>query len=308
MGREPCAPAALAQVPCSTGACGHMGGDYTCRRVPSEGAYELGGWMRDYKDSVVWVTGASSGIGEALAYELSARGARLVLSARRAGKLEAVRARCDNPLTHMVLPFDITEQETLPTQVAHVMRERGRIDMLINNAGISQRSLARETLLSVDRRLFETDYFGPVGLLKAVLPHMLERRSGHLVAISSVAGLVATPYRSSYSAAKAALHAFHDSLRAELHDSGIKVSVVCPGFVATDIANAALVGDGTASAGRFEVADDAMSAAQFAQRAVAALAREEELIVVAGKERLIWWLARLSPRAAGIALRHVKVV
>jgi dehydrogenase/reductase SDR family member 7B len=264
--------------------------------------------MRDYRESVVWITGASSGIGEALAYELAERGARLVLSARRAGKLEAVRARCANPLSHMVLPFDLTDHAALATRVARVLAERGRVDMLINNAGVSQRALAQETLLSVDRQIFETDYFAPVALVKAVLPSMIARRAGHLVAVSSVAGLVATPYRSSYSAAKAALHAFHDALRVETHEAGLKVSVLCPGFVATNIANAALVGDGSASAGRHEVPSSAMTAQLFARKAAAALAREEELIVLAGKEQLIWWLARLSPRAAGIALRHVKVV
>lgn len=264
--------------------------------------------MREFTDRVVWITGASSGIGEALAYELAARGAKLVLSARRQGKLEVVRSRCARPELHLVLPLDLTEPESFSKQLEQILAQRGRVDMLINNAGVSQRALALETLPSVDRKIFETDYFGPVALIKAVLPHMLERREGHLVAISSVAGLVATPYRSSYSAAKAALTAFHDSLRAEVHERGIAVSVLCPGFVATNLADVALVGDGSESAGRHPLPDYAMAPETFARKAADALCREQELAVLAGRERLLWWLKRLSPKAAGLAMRRVKVV
>jgi len=264
--------------------------------------------MKEFAGKVVWITGASSGIGEALAYELARQGARLVLSARRQDALEAVRARCERADEHRVLPFDITYIDNHPALVAEVLAQHGSIDMLINNAGVSQRSLVQDTALSVDRQIFETDYFAPVALLKAVLPHMLARKSGHLVAISSIAGLVATPYRSSYSAAKAAILAFHDALRAETRAAGLKVSVICPGFVATAIADAALVGDGSASAGRHPLPKSAMSAEAFAQKAVLGLCAEQELIVVAGRERMLWWLSRVSPRATALALSRVKVV
>lgn len=137
---------------------------------------------------------------------------------------------------------------------------------------------------------------------------MLTRGKGQLAVISSVAGLVATPMRSSYSAAKAAVIAFHDSLRVELHNTGIHVSVLCPGFVATQVAESALTGDGTPSGDRFSQPKDSMSPETFAKKAIAALAREEDLAVIGGRERLLWWIARTSPWAAGQLLRRVKVV
>ncbi len=262
--------------------------------------------MKDFAGKVVWITGASSGIGEALAYELAGEGAQLVLSARRSERLEAVRSRCAHPEDHRVLAFDMADIASHPAQVARVIAELGRIDVLINNAGVSQRSLVKETALDVDRRLFEVDYFGPVSLIKLVLPHMLAQRSGTIAAVSSVAGLVATPYRSSYAAAKAALLAFHDALRAETHDAGVRVSVICPGFVETDIARSALVGDGSASAGRHTVPKGALTADACARAAVAGLRRGDPLIVVAGKEKALWWLSRLSPSLAAQAIRYVK--
>jgi short-subunit dehydrogenase len=264
--------------------------------------------MEDFAGKVVWVTGASSGIGEALAYELAKQGAHLVLSARRQDRLEAVRSRCAHPEDHRVLPFDMTDIAAHEALVARVLKEFGRIDVLINNAGVSQRALVKDTKLAVDRQLFELDYFAPVSLIKAVLPHMLANRSGSIVAVSSVAGLVSTPYRSSYAAAKSALIAFHDALRAETFEAGLQVSVICPGFVATDIADSALVGDGSASAGRHSVPKGALTPEACAARAVAGLRAGAPLIVVAGKERAIWYLARLSPRLAAQAVRRVKVI
>ncbi|HEY6881613.1 MAG TPA: SDR family oxidoreductase [Polyangiales bacterium] len=264
--------------------------------------------MKDFQGKVVWITGASSGIGEALAYELAKAGARLLLSARRRDRLDAVRARCTDAPLHRVLPFDITDVDSHAAYVARALDELGHVDMLINNAGVSQRALVKETALSVDRRLFEVDYFGPVSLIKSVLPHMLARGQGAIVAVSSVAGLVSTPYRSSYAGAKAALIAFHDALRAETFASGIEVSVICPGFVATEIAQAALVGDGSASAGRHAIREGALSAAECARRAVVGLRRGEPLIVVAGREKALWWLARVSPGLAAKVVRRVSVI
>jgi len=198
-----------------------------------------------FRHRVVWITGASSGIGEALAYEFAKQGARLVLSARRQDVLENVRLRCQSPEKHLVLAFDITNISQFKQLVAQVEQDFGAIDMLINNAGVSQRSLAKETLLSVDRQLMEVDYFAPVALTKEVLPYMLARKKGRLVAVSSIAGLVATPMRSTYAAAKHAIRAFYDALRAEIYKDGIYVSVIYPGFVNTQLSYAALTGDGS---------------------------------------------------------------
>lgn len=264
--------------------------------------------MQSFLGKTVWLTGASSGIGEALAYELASRGARLVLSARRLPRLQAVQARCERPERHLVLAFDMTHGPALGVQVERVRAHAGNIDMLINNAGVSQRSLVEDTDLGVDRSLFETDYFGPVSLVKHVLPHMLTRGEGHVVAVASLAGLVATPYRSSYSAAKAALIAFHDALRAETAKRGIVVTVLCPGFVKTEIAESALTGNGSQSAGKHPQQAGVMSAALFARRAVDALEREQSLAVIGGRESLVWWLARLSPKLANLAVARARVV
>lgn len=186
-----------------------------------------------FQNQVIWITGASSGIGEALAYALAAEGAKLVLSARRHEMLEKVRLACTEPDRHLVLPLDMTDIGTFGPSMQYVLDRLGRIDMLINNAGVSQRSLVRETSLAVDRALMETDFFGPVALVKTVLPYMLSRRQGRIVAVSSIAGLIATPMRSTYAAAKSALKSFHDALRAEVHDSGVGVTVIYPGFIRT---------------------------------------------------------------------------
>jgi len=263
--------------------------------------------MQDYRDKVVWITGASSGIGEGLAYEFARQGARLVLSARRADVLETVRQQCVSADQHLVLPMDMADTDSMAGKVEAVLTQCGRIDVLVNNAGVSQRSLVKDTALAVDRRIMEVDFFGPVALTKAVLPHMLARGSGQLAVVSSVVGLVATPYRSAYAAAKHAIAGFYDALRAEVHDSGVRVSVLYPGFVRSNVSLSALTGTGETHDLLDEKLATAMSAEEFARKAVAALAQEEERIIIAGKEKLVVWLGRLSPGLLSRVIRKVKV-
>lgn len=264
--------------------------------------------MKDFQNKVIWITGASSGIGEAMAYELARRGAVLILSARRADVLAAVKARCERPGEHLVLPMDMTDQSRFREQTAVVLSAYGHIDMLVNNAGVSQRALVKDTSIEVDRQIMELDFFGPIALTKVVLPHMLARGSGHLVAVSSVVGLVATPYRSAYASAKHAIIGFHDALRAEVHAAGLKVSVLCPGFVRTNVSLSALTSDGTPHGKIDAQQDQAMSAEVFARKAVDGLARGKGRIVIAGKERLAVYLGRLSPALLERLVRRVSVV
>jgi short-subunit dehydrogenase len=262
-----------------------------------------------FRHRVVWITGASSGIGEALAYEFAKQGARLVLSARRQDVLENVQLRCQSPEKHLVLPFDITNISQFKQLVAQVEQDFGAIDILINNAGVSQRSLAKETLLSVDRQLMEVDYFAPVALTKEVLPYMLARKKGRLVAVSSIAGLVATPMRSTYAAAKHAIKAFYDALRAEVYKDGVYVSVIYPGFVNTQLSYAALTGDGSPQNKLDDVQKEGMSAEEFAHQAVNALRQGEEHIIIGGlKEKLAVYVDRASPSLLHWLMRQVKVV
>ncbi len=198
--------------------------------------------MSIIKNRVVWVTGASAGIGEALVYQLAAAGAVLVISARRVEALERVRAYAEKRYQArvMVLPLDLEQPDTFAEKTAAIVERFGGIDILVHNGGITQRALAADTDLAVDRRLMEVNYFGAVALTKAVLPHMLAVRRGHIVATSSLMGKIGAPRRSAYAAAKHALHGFFDSLRLEHWRVPIYVTLVCPGYVRTEVSVNAL--------------------------------------------------------------------
>jgi len=163
------------------------------------------------KDKIIWITGASSGIGAALAKQYSELGTQLILSARNMDGLESVRRSCLYPDSIKILELDLANTADLSNKVAVAIGLFGRIDILINNAGISQRSLVTDTLLEVDRRIFEVNYFGTIALTKALIPHFKENKNGQFAVISSVVGKIGTPLRSSYSASKHALHGFYDS-------------------------------------------------------------------------------------------------
>lgn len=233
-----------------------------------------------FDPKTVWITGASSGIGEALAVRLSKTGCRLVLSARRTDELERVKARCTHPDRVFLLPLDVTRFDELPDAAHKAVAFTGRVDVLINNAGVSQRSLVKDTLPEVDRRIMDINFLGTVGVTKALLPHFLQNGSGHYVTVSSVTGKYGTPFRSAYAASKHALHGFFDSLRAELEPAGIKVTLICPGFVKTPITFAALTGDGTplnmADTGNANGIDPDVFAEKML-RAVAAQKREKAI-------------------------------
>jgi NADP-dependent 3-hydroxy acid dehydrogenase YdfG len=200
--------------------------------------------MGRYQDKVVWVTGASSGFGLELAKAFAREGATLVLSARREKNLrELERQLGQKPV--LVVPLDITDEASVITAVEKVLKKYERIDVLCNNAGLSQRSLAQETELKVYRQLMDTNFFGAVALTQALLPTFLKQRAGHIVVTSSVVGKFGAPLRSGYAAAKHALHGYFDSLRLELAAYHIKVTLVVLGSVNTEISRVALKGDGS---------------------------------------------------------------
>ena len=182
-------------------------------------------------DQVIWITGASSGIGEAVASEYARYGAKLVLSARRREELERVRAGLVNADEHLVLPLDLTDQDAMAPATETVLRHFGRLDQVVHNGGISQRSLVRDTDMAVDRRIMEVNYFGAVALTKAVLPAFIRQGGGRFVVVTSLVGELPTPKRSAYSASKHALHGFFEALRAEEFDNGVRVTLVNPGMV-----------------------------------------------------------------------------
>src|ERR1051326_2205262 len=194
--------------------------------------------MSFFSDKVVWITGASSGLGEALAKELAAEKAKLVLSARRDAELQRVKKDCakfipeENILT---LPLDVGQLSNADIETQKVIRNFGRIDILVNNAGIAQRSFAGDTPVDVERKIMEVNYFGTIILTKSVLQQMRKQKSGHVVSISSVMGKLGFPGRSSYAAAKHALHGYFESMRIEEQFNNIKVHIICPGYIKTNV-------------------------------------------------------------------------
>ena len=259
-------------------------------------------------NKVIWITGASGGIGEALARELAAGGARLVLSARRQSELERVRASLANSTQHLLLSLDITDNTAVANAIVTIQQQIGGLDWLINNAGISQRALITDTTIETERKLFEVDYFAQINLTRQALPLLLADGGGKVVFISSVAGLVGTQYRGSYSAAKAALHLWANSLRAEMFNKGLSVATIFPGFVKTDVSLNALTGDGSALGSMDDAQANAMSAEAFAEKAVKTLLKDKNYIVIGGlKERLGALVSRLSPELLYKMVRKSKV-
>lgn len=254
----------------------------------------------------VWITGASSGIGEASARAFAREGAKVVLSARRREELERV-AKSLGSTEVRVEPLDQGQLETIDAVAARVLDATGGIDVMMHNAGISQRSRAIDTKLSVDERIMRVNYLGPVALTKALLPSMVRRRAGHFVVVSSLVGVFGTPLRSSYSASKHALHGFFDSLRAEHHEDGLRVTIVCPGFVRTEVSRNALTGDGSPHATMDEAIDRGISAEECAEGVLDATAREREEALVGGRERLAVYLKRFAPPVFSRLIRRAKV-
>ena len=248
------------------------------------------------ENKTVWITGASSGIGEALAYAMSERGARLLLSSRNEALLEEVRGRCTDPARHAVLPLDLADAASLPAMARQALEQMGDIDILVHSGGISQRSLVKETSFDVDRRIMDVNYMGTVALTKAILPSMLARGSGHFVPISSVVGKFGTPLRSAYAASKHALHGFFDSLRAELADEGIQVTLICPGFVRTNVANNALTGDASPLGVTEGAAAGGMDARDCADQIIKAMEAGRHEAYIGGREVLGVYAKRFFPR------------
>lgn len=194
------------------------------------------------EDKVVWVTGASSGIGAAIAREYHGQGASVILSARRKEKLDDLASELGERVA--VLPMDVTKIDEIETIQSKAAACFGPIDILINNAGISQRGTAIETDIEVTRKIIEVNFIGNVAVSKSVLPSMIKRKKGTIVVISSLVGKLGTPFRSTYSASKHALHGYYDALRAEVSADNIQITLVCPGYIKTDISLHALHGDG----------------------------------------------------------------
>ncbi len=265
--------------------------------------------MKSLKGKTVWITGASSGIGEALVVAFAKQGCNIVLSARREAELKRVQALAGlNDENALCLPLDLECYENFDSLFKQVLQKFGRLDVLVNNAGISQRSLVVETALEVDKRLIEVNYIGTVALTKVVLPHFIQSKSGLIIIVTSAVGKIPSPWRSSYAAAKHALHGFFDSLRAECHADGLRVLLVCPGFVATNVSLNALTGSGKQLGKMDEATANGISAQFCAQKIIEAVRAGKEEVVIGGvKEKFAVWLKRHFPTLFSKLIRSMKV-
>lgn len=268
--------------------------------------------MKTVAHKVIWITGASSGIGEALAYELARRGAKLILSARRKEELDRVKGNCvaEAQANIRVLPLDLAASQTLKLITEAAIQLFGNIDVLINNGGISQRSFVRDTILEADRKIMEVNFFGTIAITKYLLPHFLEKKSGHIVTVSSVTGIFGTPYRSTYAASKHALHGFFDSLRAELWKDvkdAITITMVCPGFIHTPITLSAVTGDGSPLGKMDEAQFKGKSAAWCAAKIIKAIELQKQEVYIGGKETLGVYFKRWFPTLFAKYIRKAAV-
>ena len=257
-----------------------------------------------FRNKVVWITGASSGIGEALAYAFAAEGAQLVLSARREQELNRVAKACGNAY---VLPFDMLSVSEHADRVQDVMNTYGRIDYLVLNAGVSQRSFVKDTTFDVYRRLFEVNFFSIVSLTQAVLPVFTAQKSGVFVPIASVAGRISTPRRAAYGATKHALIGFFDSVRAEVFNDGIRVTTILPGYIKTNISLHAMNEKGEAygkmDPNQAKGLDPNFTAQKILQ---AVLAGKNEFFVGGFLEGFGLFMKRFFPSIVPFMLRKIK--
>lgn len=258
--------------------------------------------MTDLVGKTVWITGASSGIGEAMALLASKRGAKVILTARREAELQRVKNLCAHPSLSAVLPLDLLKLGDPADALQQAERFFGPIDVLVNNAGISQRGTVLDTSMDVYRQIFELDFFSTVALTKAVLPGMVKRGGGHVVVVSSVVGYISSPLRSGYAAAKHALHGFYEAAQAELWRQNVQFTLACPGYVKTNVSLNAITGSG-GTHGKMDAGQEkGISAETCAEAIWRAVERNQDEVLV-GKESLVVYLKRFLP---GLYARIIK--
>ncbi|MFO7673130.1 MAG: SDR family oxidoreductase [Lutibacter sp.] len=262
----------------------------------------------NFDHKIIWITGASSGIGKSLALTLSKQQTKLILSSRNEKELNAVKNACEHPENVQVLTLDLENYMSLAGKVDEALKLFGGVDVLFNNGGVSQRSLTKDTTIEVDKRLMDVNYLGTVALTKALLPHFIEKNSGHFVVITSIVGKIGTPLRSSYAASKHALHGFFDSLRAEVYQNNIKVTLACPGFVQTNVSLNALTADGTPQNKMDSATKNGLTPEMFAEKLLKAVRQEKEEVYIGGfKEKLAVYVKRLFPKLLSKMIRKLAV-
>lgn len=260
----------------------------------------------DFKNKKIWITGASSGIGEALVYEFSKLDAVLIISSRRMAELQRVRANCANPDKVKIVLIDLEKYRDIASIVAPVLKELGNIDILINNGGMSQRALVVEEDLTVIEKMININFMGAAALTKVVLPGMIAQKFGHIVCMSSLAGKFGIPLRSGYAAAKHALHGFFETLRAENYDNGIRVMMVCPGYVNTNVAVNALDEKAQSRGVNDKGQQEGLDPKVMAKKIIKGIEKEKLEITAGGSETNGIWVSRFFPRLFAKIIRNKK--
>ena len=263
--------------------------------------------MNSMVDKVIWITGASSGIGEALTYQLNKMGCRLILSARREDVLNQVKNNCQFPDQAMSLPLDLTDFDSLDSVTKRAIAIYGKIDILINNGGLSQRSLIIDTKFEVYQQMIDVNYLGTIKLTKSLLTYFISKKSGHFVTITSLMGKFASPYRSGYCGAKHALHGFFDALRMEHEKDNVQVTLICPGFIQTNVAKNALTGDGSALRKEDDATANGMPVKSCAKRIISAIEKKRFEVYIGGKEKYGIYLKRFFPKLLHKVVMNSKV-
>lgn len=261
--------------------------------------------MSKISGAVFWITGASSGIGEAMAYLAAEKGAKLVISARRKSELDRVKQGTGlKEEDILVLPMDLENLAEIPKAAEQVVKKFGRIDILFNNAGIAQRGTVADTDIEVFERITKLNYISVIALTKAVLPIMQKQQSGHIITTSSVLGMLGVPLRSGYAGSKHALHGFFDSMRPEVSKDNIKVTLAVPGYVKTNVSLNAL----TASGEKYNVMDQnqekGITPEHCAKKILKGIERNKKEIYVGGIEILGIYVKRFFPALADRLTRN----
>lgn len=261
-----------------------------------------------FKNKIVWITGASSGIGEALTEQLIREGAKVIISSRRKEVLEEIRDRFPARRDDIhVLPLDLADIPGMEAKGLEALSFYGHIDYLINNGGISQRALVADMKMDVLEQIMNVNFMGTAAVTKSVLPSMIDRKSGHIVVISSVMGKFGTQLRSGYSASKHALQGFFDSLRNEVYKDNIKVTIICPGYVRTNVSINAVTADGSKHGVMEPGQEHGISPEVCAEKILSAVSKGKNEVLIGGKEILGVYLKRFVPNLFMKILRNMEV-
>jgi len=252
--------------------------------------------MNQFNGKIFWVTGASSGIGEALVHKLTELGAVVIASSNKIEDLKLVKEKCGEAGEQVhIAPFDLSETDGVQLLVDSFISQFGRIDFLVNLGGVSQRATIEETPLWLDRKIMEINYFGTIALTKAILPYMIRQKSGYILATSSISGRFGFPLRSAYSASKQALHGFFETLHIENQKYNIRASVIIPGRVQTNISRGALTATGEEHGRMDPGLARGISPEKAAKAILKGIMRNKREILVGGSELIMLYIRKYLP-------------